>query len=76
MGVKLAWLVGTLCINAKPVFPVGTVETAVASILRRPGVAAVVVVEAGLALHKAFKGAVAAGCEIHSVASFLNLGVK
>lgn len=58
------------------ILPVGTVETAVAAILRRSGVAAVVVVEAGLALHKAFKGAVAAGCEIHGVASFLNLGVK
>ena len=61
---------------SKLVLPVGTVETAVAAILRRSGVAAVVVVEAGLALHKAFKGAVAAGCEIHGVASFLNLGVK
>ena len=61
---------------SKLVLPVGTVETAVAAILRRSGVAAVVVVEAGLALHEAFKGAVAAGCEIHGVASFLNLGVK
>ncbi len=34
------------------------------------------VVRDGLALHKDFKGAVAAGCEIHGVASFLNLGVK
>ena len=61
---------------SKLVLPVGTVETAVAAILRRSGVAAVVVVEAGLALHKAFKGAVAAGCEIHGVASFLVLGAK
>lgn len=52
---------------SKLVLPVGTVETAVA---------AVVVVEAGLALHEAFKGAVAAGSEIHGVASFLNLGAK
>ena len=34
------------------------------------------VVRDGLALHKAFKGAVAAGCEIHGVASFLVLGAK
>ena len=34
------------------------------------------VVRDGLALHKDFKGAVAAGCEIHGVASILNLGVK
>ena len=34
------------------------------------------VVRDGLALHKDFKGAVAAGCEIHGVASFLNLGIK
>lgn len=61
---------------SKLVLPVGTVETAVAAILRRSGVAAVVVVEAGLALHEAFKGAVAAGSEIHGVASFLNLGAK
>ena len=61
---------------SKLVLPVGTVETAVAAILRRSGVAAVVVVEAGLALHEAFKGAVAAGSEIHGVASFLVLGAK
>ena len=61
---------------SKLVLPVGTVETAVAAILRRSGVAAVVVVEAGLALHEAFKVAVAAGSEIHGVASFLNLGAK
>ena len=61
---------------SKLVLPVGTVETAVAAILRRSGVAAVVVVEAGLALHEAFKGAVAAGSEIHGIASFLNLGAK
>ena len=34
------------------------------------------VVRDGLALHKDFKGAVAAGCEIHGVASFLVLGAK
>ena len=61
---------------SKLVLPVGTVETAVAAILRRSGVAAVVVVETGLALHEAFKGAVAAGCKIHGVASFLVLGIK
>ena len=61
---------------SKLVLPVGTVETAVAAILRRSGVAAVVGVEAGLALHKARKGAVAAGGEIQGVASFLVLGAK
>ena len=69
--------IGQMCLSAvsrtaltMQIFPVGTVETAVAAILRRSGVAAIVVVEAGLALHKALKGAVAAGCEIHGVASF------
>ena len=51
-------------------------ETAVAAILRRSGVAAVVVVETGRALHEAFKGAVAAGCKIHGVASFLVFGIR
>ena len=65
-----------LCQIEQQIFPVGTVETAVAAILRRSGVAAVVVVETGLALHEAFKGAVAAGCKNTWCRLLSALGIK
>ncbi|MDY3079363.1 MAG: hypothetical protein SOR56_04050, partial [Oscillospiraceae bacterium] len=36
----------------------------------------VVMIETGLFLHQPFKGPVLAGSKVHSVASFLNLGMK
>ena len=75
-GGELARLVRALCVNAKLIFPVGTVKAAIAAILRRSGVAAVKVICSRPLLHELFKGPVAAGCEIHGVASFLVLGKK
>ena len=41
------------------------IKAAGAAVLRRDRLAAVVVVETGLALHELFKGPVAAGSEVH-----------
>ena len=46
------------------------------AILRRVRPAAVVVIETGLYMHQPFKGPVLAGSKVHSVASFLNLGME
>ena len=64
-GGELARLVGTFCVNTKLIFPVGTVKTAVAAILRRSGVSAVKVICSRPLLHELFKRPVAAGSEVH-----------
>ena len=58
------------------IFPIRAIKAAGAAILRRVRPAAVVVIETGLFLHQPFKGPVLAGSKVHSVASFLNLGMK
>ena len=62
---QLARLVGTFRIDAELIFPVRAIKAAGAAVLRRDRLAAVVVVETGLALHELFKGPVAAGSEVH-----------
>ena len=63
VGGQLARLVGTFRIDAELIFPVRAIKAAGAAVLRRDRLAAVVVVETGLALHELFKGSVAAGSE-------------
>lgn len=65
VGGQLARLVGTFRIDAELIFPVRAIKAAGAAVLRRDRLAAVVVVETGLALHELFKGPVAAGSEVH-----------
>jgi len=75
-GGQLARLIGTLCIHAVLIFPIRAIEVATAAILRRVRPATVVMIETGLFLHQPFKGPVLAGSKVHSVASFMNLGIK
>ena len=56
VGGQLARLAGTFRIDAELIFPVRAIKAAGAAVLRRDRLAAVVVVETGLALHELFKG--------------------
>ena len=63
VGGQLARLERIFRIDAELIFPVRAIKAAGAAVLRRDRLAAVVVVETGLALHELFKGSVAAGSE-------------
>ena len=63
-------------IHAVLIFPIRAIEVATAAILRRVRPATVVMIETGLFLHQPFKGPVLAGSKVHSVTSFMNLGIK
>ena len=65
VGGQLARLERIFRIDAELIFPVRAIKAAGAAVLRRDRLAAVVVVETGLALHELFKGPVAAGSEVH-----------
>ena len=75
-GGELARLVRALCVNAKLIFPVGAVKTAVAAVLRRSGIAAVKVICSQPLLHELFKRPVAAGSEVHRLSPPFGFSAK